>query len=67
MDIQPISAVVELVMIVDYSLWYKMTNEDIRPNTTDSEINLLLYFAHLTDIVSIAFRLRHSKFLGYFK
>ena len=45
MEVPPISAVVDLVMIVDYSLWSKLTNEEIRSNTNDSTVNLILYFA----------------------
>ena len=55
MEVPPISAVVDLVMIVDYSLWSKLTNEEIRSNTNDSTVNLILYFAHLTEIVSFIF------------
>lgn len=54
-EITPITAVVELVMIVDFSLFTFFNDPNINPNIdedTDPMLNLLLYFAHIADMVS---------------
>ena len=49
----PISATVELVLVVDYSIWKKVGSREIRgAKLSDSLTELLLYFAHMTQIVS---------------
>ena len=54
--IQPVSAVVELVWLIDYSVMSMFNNlvaEDITALRDDSHVvNLMLYFAHLTTMVS---------------
>ena len=53
-EVTPIAAVVELVMIVDYSLWHKMSSENITADGANNHmLNVLLYFGHITAMVSI--------------
>ena len=49
----PISAVVELVKIVDYAIWHAVNSDPSLEGTGDHMIDIILYFAHLNEIVSI--------------
>ena len=54
--IKPISAVVEMVWLIDYSVWAKYT-KTLLPTVTklngfSANTRLLTYFAHITTIVS---------------
>jgi len=52
----PISASVELAIVVDYAAWLKMSSgEVLAENETDHMVDLLLYYAHLTEIVSMIY------------
>lgn len=51
--ITPISATVELMMIVDYSIWSNMSSslDSVVENSTSPMISLLLYYTHLAMVV----------------
>ncbi|KAF6022666.1 hypothetical protein EB796_019017 [Bugula neritina] len=56
-DVTPISASVELAIVVDYAAWLKMSSGDVlAENETDHMVNLLLYYAHLTEIVNSMYK-----------
>ena len=51
--VQPISATVELVLILDYSIWLKFHSLEIRAeNALNKTTNMILYFTHLAEMVS---------------
>ncbi|XP_067936778.1 uncharacterized protein [Watersipora subatra] len=51
--IEPISATVELVMVIDFAVWNKTSYGSISAaNETDHMVNLLLYYAHMAEIVN---------------
>ena len=48
-----IAAVVEVVAVLDYSVWSWMSGSDVTAaGETDTLMNLYLYFAHIIDTVS---------------
>jgi len=47
----PVAATVELVLVIDYSLWKKMSSR-VAGNETDAMVDVLLYYAHMVEIVS---------------
>lgn len=49
----PVSATVELVLIIDYGLWKNISDNQATANVTPTHsVNLVLYFAHMIAIVS---------------
>lgn len=53
-EITPVSATVELFMIVDFGLWSKMSSQNlVATGATDHTVNILLYFGHMAEVVSL--------------
>lgn len=47
-----ISATIEVVLLIDYSVYDWMTSGPVKADgETDATVNLLLYFAHLNQMV----------------
>lgn len=52
--VTPLDVTVEIVMMIDFSLYTKFNNfpNALAKDETDKMVDLLLYYAHLNEIVS---------------
>lgn len=54
-DILPVSGRVEIVLLIDYMMYLRLTYRDVKVlNETDKITNLLIYFAQMVEIVRSA-------------
>jgi len=54
-DILPVSGRVEIVLLIDYIMYLRLTYRDVKVlNETDKITNLLIYFAQMVEIVRSA-------------
>lgn len=50
--VTPVAAGVELVLIVDYEQWHRMSNQLPLEGVDNHTITVIIYYAHMVEIVS---------------